>query len=125
MNSDYFQFSPKLLSAAMSGALDLQKQTATYVGLPRRGKQVDVNARISLPTAYKQASAKRMISLVAREFRDIYRLIVKHDSYFGIEELDEIIQSHEVKPVYKWPHNTGLKSNRYREAHGLRSLKSE
>ena len=119
VGSEYFEYSPKLLAAVSSGALDMQKQAATYVGLPKRGKKVNVNARISLPNAYKQPQSQRMISLVARELRDVHRLIEVHGSSFGIEELNDLITSHEVMPVFAWPYGSGLKSRRFRVTHGL------
>ena len=117
-----FEFSPKLSLACRSGDLDRRKQAATYVGLPKRGKQVDVNARVSLPSATKLADAKQMISLVARELRDVYWVIEKSDSYFGIEELNEVITSHEGMVAFKWPYGSGLKSRRFRPAHGLKKI---
>ena len=119
LGREYFEFSPKLLKAITTGELDQKKQSAIYVGLPRRGKLVDVNARVSLPTSFKQSDAKRMISLIGREIRDTHRMIKLHDQFFGIEELDEVLTSHEVMFVFSWPHGSGLKSRRYRIAHGL------
>src|SRR5665213_1434991 len=65
--SEYFEFSPRLLVAVSEGDLERRKQAATYVGLPKRGKHVNVNARLSLPTSTSQVDAKQMISVVARE----------------------------------------------------------
>lgn len=113
---EQFDFSPKLLKACEDGSLDRRKQAATYVGLPKRGKAVDVNARISLPASVREPEARRMISLVAKEVRDVYRLIDGNGAYFGIEALDEVIVSHEAMCVFKWPHISGLKSRRFANA---------
>lgn len=118
MGSEYFEFSPKLLRAAADGNLERRKQAAIYVGLPKQGKHVDVNARVSLPSSTKQPDAKQMISIVAREIRDVYALIERNDRYFGIESLDEVITSHEAMFVFTWPHGSGLKSRRFRPLHG-------
>ena len=118
LGREYFEFSPKLLKAASDGSLERRKQAATYVGLPRRGKKVDVNARVSTPDTIRQSEARRMISLIAREVRDVYRLIVQTDSYFGIESLDEFITSHEAMFVFSWKYGSGLKSVRFRSDHG-------
>jgi hypothetical protein len=56
--------------------------------------------------------------LVAREVRDVYRLIERADSYFGIEELDEVVTSHEGMFVFSWKHGSGLKSVRFRPDYG-------
>lgn len=117
---EYFEFSPKLRKAASDGSLERKKQTATYVGLPKKGKKVDVNARVSTPQAIRQSDAKQMISLVAREVRDVYRLIERADSYFSIEELDEVVTSHEAMCAFAWKHGSGLKSVRFRIDHGMK-----
>ena len=117
---EYFEFSPKLLKAASDGSLERKKQTAAYVGLPKKGKKVDVNARVSTPQAIRQVDARQMISLIAREVRDVYRLIERADSYFSIEELDEVVTSHEAMCAFAWKHWSGLKSVRFRTDHGMK-----
>ncbi|GAB3648321.1 AbiV family abortive infection protein [Ramlibacter alkalitolerans] len=117
---EYFEFSPKLLKAAADGSLERKKQAATYVGLPKKGKKVDVNARVSTPQSIRQADAKQMISLIAREVRDVYRLIERADSYFFIEELNEVLISHEAMCAFGWKHGSGLKSVRFRLNHGMK-----
>lgn len=115
---EYYEFSPRLLAAVKDGSLDRKKQAATYVGLPKKGKLVDVNARVSTPNSIKRADAKQIISLVAREVRDVYRLIDLADSYFNIPELDEVLISHEAMVAFGWKHSSGLKSVRFRPVHG-------
>jgi AbiV family abortive infection protein len=115
---EYFEFSPKFLRAVKDGELDRRKQAATYVGLPKRGKLVDVNARVSTPTSVTQKDAKQMISLVAREVRDVYWLIEENETYFGIDEMNEVITSHEAMFVFAWPYGSGVKSTRFRSQHG-------
>ena len=121
---EHFEFSPALHHAAKSGDLERRKQRATYVGLPKRGKLIDVNARVSSPTATTQADAKQFISLVASEVKGVYKMITKNDSYFGIEEMDDVITSHEAMFVFSWRHRSGLKSRRFRAAHGLGPTKT-
>jgi AbiV family abortive infection protein len=119
---EYFEFSPNLLRAAREGELEQKKQAATYVGLPKTRKRVDVNTRISLPSSIKQADAKQIISLVTIEFKGVYRLLEENDQYFGIESLDEVVMSHEAMFVFTWRHRSGLKSKRFRSSHGLEPL---
>ena len=121
-STEYFEFSPASLAAAKAGDLERRKQAATYVGLPKKGRLVDVNARVSLPSSTTQAAAKQMISVVAREVRDVYRLIEQNDEYFGIDSLDDVVTSHEAMFVFGWRHKSGLKSRRFRIAHGLKAL---
>lgn len=125
LGREYFEFSPNLLRAATEGHLERRKQAATYVGLPRTRKRVNVNARVSLPSSIKQADAKQMISVVAKEIKDVYKLIERNDQYFGIESLDEVVTSHEAMFVFGWRHKSGLKSPRFRPLHGLKPVKSK
>jgi AbiV family abortive infection protein len=105
-------YSPKLHEAA-NGELDLRKQKATYVGLPKKGRLVNVNGRVSLPNATTQADAKQMISLVAGEVKGAYKTIAEDEWCFDMPELDEIVTSHEAMFVFGWRHRTGLKSKRF------------
>ncbi len=110
----YFECSPNLRSFIESGGLDQLKQDATYVGLPRRGKVVDVNARVSIPLRFGQLQAKQIMSLFARELRDVFKAVELGDGFFGMDELNELVQSHEFIPAFEWPHKrTGLKSSRF------------
>ena len=120
MGREYFEFSPKLVRAVADGQLERRKQAATYVGLPKRGKLVNVNARVSLPSSTTMSHAKQMISILAQEIRDVYGLIERADQYFWIDGLDDVITSHEAMFVFAWPHRSGLKSRRVRPLHGLK-----
>ena len=70
----------------------------------------------------RQADAKQMISIVAKEIKGVYRLLEKNDQYFGIESLDEVVMSHEAMFVFTWRHRSGLKSPNFRSSHGLKPL---
>lgn len=120
LGREYFEFSPKILKAASDGTLERKKQAATYVGLPKKGKRVDVNARVSTPHRIRQSDAKQMISLIAREVRDVRRIIERSDSYFFIEELNEVLTTHEAMCAFVWSHGAGLKSVRFRPHHGMK-----
>ena len=111
------EFAPSLHRAAERGDLDRRKQTATYVGLPKQGKLVDVNARVSVPTRITAAEARQMISVVAQEVKDVYKLIERNDSFFFISALDDVVTSHEAMFVFSWRHRSGLKSRRFRPLH--------
>ncbi len=124
LGREYFEFSPNLLRAAKEGHLERKKQAATYVGLPKTRKRVNVNARVSLPSSIKQADAKQMISVVAREIKDVYKLIGRNDHYFGLESLNDVVTSHEAMFVFAWRHKSGLKSPRFRPLHGLKPTKA-
>jgi hypothetical protein len=117
LQEGYFDFSPRLHREVQAGLLDRRKQDATYVGLPKRGKRVDVNARISVPDRIREVEAKQLMSLFAKELREVYKLLERNETYFGIEEMDEVVMSHEFAPAFTWPHKrSGLKSPRFRLA---------
>ena len=112
-----FEFSPKLVRFIKSKKLERKKQQAIYVGLEKVGRKVDTNGRISTPFRIKEQDAKQIISLVNQEFVDIYNLIARNDMYFGISELDTIINPDEHQFIFVWPHKSGLKSRRFRKQH--------
>lgn len=116
LRDGYFDFSPKLHREVKSGLLDRRKQEATYVSLPKRGKRVDVNARVSVPDRIKEAETKQLMSLFAKELREVYKLLELNETYFGIEEMDAVVMSHEFAPAFTWEHKrSGLKSPRFRQ----------
>ena len=118
---DYFEFSKAFHKLLTSDELELRKQKATYVGLPRIKGKVDVNGRISTPASISKNNAKQLISVVVSELREVYHLIDISDSYFGIEDMDDVIRSHEIMFAFSWPHRTKLKSkNRYLKANQKR-----
>lgn len=115
--NNIFEYSPKLVQFIKSKKLEHKKQQAVYVGLERVGRKVDTNSRISTPMRIKKQDAKQLLSLVNQEFVDIYNLIARNDMYFGISELDTIINPHEHQFIFVWPHKSGLKSRRFRKQH--------
>lgn len=121
LQDGYFDFSPKLHREVAAGLLDRRKQDATYVGLPKRGKRIDVNARVSVPERFKEAEAKQLMSLFSKELRQVFKLLERNQTYFGIEEMDEVVMSHEFAPAFTWPHRrSGLKSPHFRQANYMR-----
>jgi AbiV family abortive infection protein len=110
---DLFEFSPKLVRFIDAKELDLAKQNATYVGLRRIGKRIDVAGRISTPKAFKEASSKQLITLLVSELRDIYSKIESYGEYFGIEEVDSVINLNDHQYLFTWPHKTHLKSRHF------------
>jgi AbiV family abortive infection protein len=113
---DIFHYSPKLVRFIQTKQLDLKKQQATYVGLGRKGRRIDVAGRISTPASVKAAAARQIISLVNAEFLDAANVIAVHGEYFGIPEVDSVIDSKVHAFVFAWPHKSGLKSRGPRAA---------
>lgn len=111
--TDIFEYSPKLVRFIKAKELDLAKQRATYVGLDRVGKRIDVTGRISTPERFKEAGSKQLITLLVSEFRDIHAKVDFYGDYFGIKEVDSVINSEDHQFLFAWPHNTRLKSRHF------------
>lgn len=116
---DLFEYSPRLVRFIKAKELDLAKQRATYVGLRRIGKRIDVAGRISTPGTFKEASSKQLITLLVSEFRDICIKVESNGDYFGIEEVDAVINAQEHQFLFAWPHETRLKSRHFLKQHVL------
>jgi AbiV family abortive infection protein len=112
-----FEFSPKLVQLIKSKKLEHKKQQAVYVGVERVGRKIDINGRISTPMRIKEQDAKQIISLVNQEFVDVYNLIALNETYFGIAELNAIINPNEHQFIFAWPHKSRLTSYRFRKQH--------
>jgi AbiV family abortive infection protein len=107
-------YSPKFVEAIKSKELELKKQQATYVGLSRQKRKVDVDGRISIPEKQiSQNSAKQMISLINNELMQIHNVCVQSDGYFDIWEMNLIINENEHPIIFRWPYKTGLKSRKW------------
>jgi hypothetical protein len=112
---ELFDFSPKLVRFIESKKLEHKKQQSVYVGLERVGRRVDTTSRISTPMRIKERDARQIISLVNQEFVDIFNLIALNDGYFGIFELDAVINPNEHQFIFAWPHKSGLKARHFRK----------
>lgn len=110
---DLFDYSPKLVRFIQSNQLEEKKQQSIYVGLERSKKTINVNSRISTPERIKKIDAKQLISLVNGEYLDIFEKINMNDEYFGIEEVDEVLNAEEHQFIFSWPHKTKLKSRKF------------
>lgn len=114
---DLFEYSPRLVRFIKAKELDLAKQRATYVGLRRVGKRVDVAGRISTPEVFKEANSKQFITLLVCEFRDIHAKVEATGDYFGIEEVNFVINADDHQFLFVWPHETRLKSQHFLKQH--------
>lgn len=110
---EIFNYAPKFVSKIEEKKLEIQKQQAIYVGLDRSKGKIDTSSRISVPTKkIKETTAKQMISLLNYEFLEVHDLNVKNDGYWGIWEMDSIINEKNYPVLFSWPYKTGLKSRK-------------
>ncbi|OGU19424.1 MAG: hypothetical protein A2X85_11340 [Geobacteraceae bacterium GWF2_54_21] len=115
---EIFDYAPSLVSKIQENKLESQKQQAIYVGLERFKSKIDTASRVSVPTKkIKKETAKQMISLLNHEFVEIHDLILRTDGYWGIGEMDEVINKKDYPMLFWWPHKTGLKSRKWNKVH--------
>lgn len=108
-----FDYSPKFADFIKNRKLEEKKQNATYVGLSRMKGKVDPSSRVSTPNRIKEKDASQLISLINNEFIEIYKIKEIQESWFDIQEMDELINKETFKKLNKWPFKTGLKSRRW------------
>ncbi len=91
------------------GELEMQKQKATYVGLHKRRRIIDINGRISLPTQISGPSAKKMISLLNDYLIDQHEMKNFHGFHFDVPEKDALLTSALYQQLKEWKHKSGLR----------------
>ncbi len=99
----------KFMEFVNSGQLDIKKQKATYVGLDRNRRKVDVNSRISLPSQIKEDEVKQMISLVNDFLIDCCDMKSFHEFRFDIKEKDEVLNDSLCEKLNQWNHRSKLR----------------
>jgi AbiV family abortive infection protein len=121
---EIFDYAPSFVTKIQEKQLEFQKQQAVYVGLERSKGKVDTSSRISIPTKkIKKETAKQMISLLNHEFVEVHDLIVKTECYWGIWEMNEIINEQDHPILFRWPYRTGLKSRKWNKVHHAKNSK--
>lgn len=103
-------YSTKFIESIENGELELKKQKATYVGLSKNRRDIDVNSRISLPTQIKNNDAKQMISLLNDYLKDMCDMKEFYEFHSDIIEKDELITPELKQKVEKWKYNSGLRN---------------
>ena len=114
---ELFSYPISVAKFIKEGGLDRRKQQATYVGLEKNRKLVNVDSRISVPRMLGIKEAKRLISWVNAEFLLIHQSLIFHDDYFGIEEMDNVMLSQASDIIFQWPYKSRLKSRKNHAAH--------
>lgn len=106
MSRDY---SSKFIKMIENGELELKKQKATYVGLKKQRKVVNVNGKISLPTQITELDAKQLISLLNDYLKDQFEMKRYYEFHFDIAEKDALLTDELHHELSKWKHRSGLK----------------
>ncbi len=110
---ELFDYSTKLVKFIQSNQLEQKKQQSIYVGLECTKKTINVNSRISTPERIMKMDAKQLISLINGEYLDIFEKLLMTDEYFGIKEVDGVLNLDEHQFIFSWPHKTKLKSQSF------------
>jgi AbiV family abortive infection protein len=105
-----FDYKSDFIKFVEKGGLELKKQKATYVGLDKKGKFVDVNSRISLPTQIKTKDAKQIISLINDYLVECCQRKSFQDYYFELEEKDELLNPQLYIKLKQWKFRNTLKT---------------
>lgn len=113
---DQQEYSAYFVEALKKGRIERRKQKATYVGLEKDHKIIDVNGRISTPKSISERETKRMISLINAELVYAYDCLKYHEFYYGIEAMDQVLLSPEAAVIFDWPFRTKTRIFRYRPA---------
>lgn len=116
VSQEIFEYSPKFIEYIENKGLEELKQKATYVGLSKKGKKIDVNSRISSPLSTNVNEVIKIISLVNDELIDMCKLNERQDGYFGIYELDNLIDNDLLNRLNKFEFSSNLKSSNHRKA---------
>lgn len=102
-------YSPKFMKFVQSNLLEYKKQKATYVGLVKKGKSVDINGRISLPSQIKQSDSKQIISLLNEYLKEKCEMRFYFEYHFHFTEMDELLSPILYKKLVTWKHRSRLR----------------
>lgn len=106
---DYSEFSPAFREFVEVGKLETKKQEATYVGIKKYKKTVDVISRINIPEKkIKKADSQQIISVFHQVLENYVIRLEAQDGLYDLEELDTLLLSN-VKPILdSWKHKTKI-----------------
>ncbi len=102
-------YNEEFITFIESGKLELKKQKATYVGLDKNRKNINVNSRISLPKQIKETDAKQMISLLNDYLKDCCDIKSFYEYRFEIEEKDKLLNDLLYEKLNHWKYKSGLR----------------
>ncbi len=103
------QYNKNFVDSLRNGDLDKLKQRATYVGLERLNKKVQVDGRISSPFQIKYTEAKKIISVLNDHLLDRCEMKEYYGSAYQVEEKDEVLNELVFLKLNNWGHRSGLR----------------
>ena len=90
-----------------NGKMDLKKQNAIYVGLPRNGRKIDEKGRINRPSKITRRQAEQSVTMVNDYLLELAAFTVKEqnlltpDELYGVFSHDFINRLREEWPTMK------------------------
>jgi len=101
------QFAKRAIENLYAGKIEAAKQNSIYVGLPRKGRRIDLKGRISTPTRLTDKAAKAQITLVNDFMLCLAAGVIKGVYCIEIWELLEVL-THDLVNHLKniWPYMT-------------------
>jgi AbiV family abortive infection protein len=113
LGRNLFEFHPNFVEFVQKGQLEIQKQRATYVGLEKQKRKIDVNSKISLPRRVGKLEARRIISLLNDVLIEICEIKKFQENYYGIEAMDNLIDHNLRNKLNTWKYKSGIKSRKW------------
>ncbi|MEP2772456.1 MAG: AbiV family abortive infection protein [Fulvivirga sp.] len=117
IGQEIFKYSPKFVDYIEKKGLEELKQKATYVGLSKKGNKIDVNSRINIPLNIKVEEVIKIVSLVNDELIEMCNLNNRQGGYFGIYELDVLIDNDLSERLKQFVFKSKLKSKDHYKHH--------
>ena len=84
----------KLLADFRSGKLELLKQNAVYVGLPRKGRKNDLKGKVIIPFTVGMPKSRRQITVVNDFLMDLTLGTIKEVYSIDTEEVESMLNEH-------------------------------
>ena len=94
-----------LLEHVYGGGLERDKQRALYVGLPRRGKSIDMDARVIAPQYTGKKQAARQITTVSDTLLVLAVGTAKGYQFLDLDEVHDMMTLRLARALREWwPH---------------------
>ncbi len=81
----------KLLADFRSGKLEMLKQNAVYVGLPRKSRKTDLNGKVIIPFSVGMLKSRRQITIVNDFLIDLTFGTIKEVYSIDTEEVESML----------------------------------
>jgi len=112
-HGEMMKYSPKFVRIILDNNLELKKQRATYVGLDKSKKRVNIKSRISTPNRIKEIDAQQQISVLNDFLDEMISLLKAQDYLFDIPEKNQLLNNELKTVINNWEYKSGIRSKRW------------